>query len=92
MSLAMNPGDVLSQMSTLFNSIWPILVIGLGFLLANPIVSITKTIFSKADSRITDLGDRARVWNWRRKGWMEKNSYVFTDKMFREYRPKRRRY
>ena len=88
MSLAIVPGDMLTQISNVFYSIWPILSIGLALLAAPFIIKITQSIFAGD----VNIGDNFRAWNWRRKGWMEKNSFTFTDKMHREYKPKRRRY
>jgi len=88
MSLAMNPGDVLDQMSTLFTTLWPILVIILGIFGTRILILVSQGIF-RSDHMI-NLGDNFRVWNWRRKGWMEKNSYKFTDKMIQDYRRKHR--
>jgi hypothetical protein len=87
MGLAIAPGDVLTQISSVFYSIWPILSIGLALLATPFIIKITSSIFAGD----VNIGDNFRVWNWRRKGWMDKNSHTFTDKMLREYKPPRKR-
>jgi len=47
MSLAITPIDVLSQMSTVFNAIWPLLAIGLGFMAVPMIVRVLKSSFTR---------------------------------------------
>ena len=47
MSLAITPADVLTNMSTVFNAIWPLLAIGLGFLAVPLIVRVAKSVFSR---------------------------------------------
>lgn len=84
MSLVITSGDILTQIENFFNQIWPILFVGLGYLAAPFLIRISRNIF-------VNVEDKFNVWNWRRKGWMEKNSYKFTDKMFQEYKPRRRR-
>ena len=47
MSLAIVPGDMLTQISNVFYSIWPILSIGLALLAAPFIIKITQSIFEQ---------------------------------------------
>lgn len=85
MNLAIVPGDLLTQIGSVFNAIWPALAIGLALLAAPFLFKITKSIFDG------NIADDLRVWNWRRKGWMDKNSFTFTDRMLREYKPRKSR-
>ena len=47
MSLNIVPGDVLSYMGQVFNSIWPILAVGLGIMAAPLVIGAAKTAFSR---------------------------------------------
>jgi len=50
----------------------------------------TKGSSSRSNARSKSTGDDKRVRDWRSKGWMEKDSLKFTDKMLREYKPPRK--
>lgn len=47
MSLNIVPADILSYISQLFNTFWPLLVIGLAFLAFPMVIGGVKTIFSR---------------------------------------------
>lgn len=46
MSLNIVPADVLTNLSDVFNAIWPILAIGLGIIAAPKVIGAAKTAFS----------------------------------------------
>jgi len=46
MSLAIVPADVLSQIGSVFNSIWPILAVGLGIMATPMVIRAAKSAFS----------------------------------------------
>ena len=45
MSLSIVPGDVLNYLGQVFNSIWPILAIGLGIMAVPMVIGAAKTAF-----------------------------------------------
>lgn len=47
MSLNIVSGDVLTQLGTIFNSMWPILAIGLGLAATPKLIGAAKTVFGK---------------------------------------------
>lgn len=63
--------------------IWYLVALVLGVIGAEKLIIIAKNIFNE------HIGDNFRVWNWQRKGWMDKN-HRFTDKMIQDYRRKHR--
>lgn len=46
MSLNIVSGDVLAQLGTVFNSLWPILAIGLGLAAVPKLIGAAKSVFS----------------------------------------------
>lgn len=46
MSLSIVPSDVLTQMSTLFNTFWPLLAVGLGIIAFPRLVGAAKSVFA----------------------------------------------
>lgn len=47
MSLNIVPTDVLGYIGDVFNSLWPILAIGLGIMAVPMVVGAAKTVFSR---------------------------------------------
>ncbi|OLN29925.1 hypothetical protein [Desulfosporosinus metallidurans] len=47
MSLAIVPGDVLTQIGSVFNAIWPILAVGLGIMAVPMVIRAAKSAFSR---------------------------------------------
>lgn len=45
MSLAIVPGDVLTQIGSVFNAIWPILAVGLGIIATPMVIRAAKSAF-----------------------------------------------
>lgn len=46
MSLNIVSGDVLTQLGSVFNALWPILAIGLGLAATPKLIGAAKTVFS----------------------------------------------
>lgn len=46
MSLNIVPAEVLSQLGSIFNSLWPILAIGLGLAATPKLIGAAKSVFS----------------------------------------------
>jgi len=47
MSLAIVPADVLGYIGDVFNSIWPILAVGLGIIAVPMVIRAAKSVFSR---------------------------------------------
>jgi len=47
MSLTLSPTDVLNYLGQVFNSIWPILAIGLGIMAVPMVIGAAKTAFGR---------------------------------------------
>lgn len=47
MSLAIVPADVLGYIGSVFNSIWPILAVGLGIMATPMVIRAAKSAFSR---------------------------------------------
>ena len=45
MSLAIVPSDVLTQLSAVFNTLWPLLAVGLGIMAVPLLVRTAKSVF-----------------------------------------------
>lgn len=48
MSLNIVPGDVLTQAGTIFNSLWTLLAVGLGLMVAPKVIRVAKSVFGGA--------------------------------------------
>lgn len=96
MNLSMSGSDLTSIMGQIFTQFWPIIVIGLAFLANKHIINACLFCYNHLargngviDIFTGEFGDKLRVRHWKRRGWID-NTGVFTDKMYREWKPHKR--